>query len=514
MSTIPGEVGIEALDEFLADAVEPVTKRGERAVESASTVEPLINLGPAQASVDWKASASRTLVTVLPVVLADVCALLICAAAVQLSMHFLFGGTHSIISFATLALLPLIVAYWLSGLYSEIWLHSVLELRQLTHVSTVSLAAAAVGAMMTNVSSPLWHAFALVFVLFAVPISRRIARRVCARYAWWGYPTLIIGSGEGADAAARTLIRARSSGLRPQLMHDPEGGHHKSVRPVVNDLVVLGERVRSEAIQHAVVSMPHVSSAKLAEIVDHYTGIVPHLLVLSHCSTLPALWGAARGCGGLSGIEVRNGLLLRTLQGLKRVVDVFVAATTIILALPMLLLIAGFIKMTSKGPILFGHTRIGRRGKPFKAWKFRTMFKGADEILREHLDSDAAARAEWDETQKLKHDPRVTAIGRLLRRTSLDELPQTWNVLVGDMSIVGPRPIINEEVRRYGAALKQYATVKPGITGLWQVSGRNDVSYQQRVQLDQFYIRHWSPWLDIHILAKTVVVLIKRKGAY
>jgi lipopolysaccharide/colanic/teichoic acid biosynthesis glycosyltransferase len=142
------------------------------------------------------------------------------------------------------------------------------------------------------------------------------------------------------------------------------------------------------------------------------------------------------------------------------------------------------------------------------------MYRGADEILRAHLDNDAAARAEWDNSQKLRSDPRVTAVGRLLRRTSLDELPQTWNVLVGDMSIVGPRPIIDEEVRRYGAALRHYATVKPGITGLWQVSGRNDVSYQQRVQLDQFYIRHWSPWLDLHILAKTVVVLIKRRGAY
>jgi Undecaprenyl-phosphate galactose phosphotransferase WbaP len=429
-------------------------------------------------------------------------------------MHFLAGGTHSVMSAGSLALLPLVVAYALSGLYGEIWLHSVLELRQLTYVSTVSLAAAAIGAMMTGVSSPLWHAFALLFVLFTIPITRRIARRVCGRYAWWGYPVLIIGSGEGADAAARTLIRARHSGLRPALMHDPEGGQHKSVRPTVNDHPALAERLRKEAIQHAVVSMPHMPSWKLAEIVDQYTGLVPHLLVLSHCSTLPALWGASRGCGGLSGIEVRNGLLLRTLQGLKRVLDVAVASVTLLMAAPMLLVIAAAIKLTGKGPILFGHTRIGRHGKPFKAWKFRTMHKGADEILRAHLDNDAAARAEWDETQKLKHDPRVTAVGRLLRRTSLDELPQTWNVLVGNMSIVGPRPIVNDEIRRYGTALKHYATVKPGITGLWQVSGRNDVSYQQRVQLDQFYIRHWSPWLDIHILAKTVVVLIKRKGAY
>ena len=466
------------------------------------------------ATVAWTTILKRTVATLLPSLAADVVALVACGAVVQLSMQFLYGDARPIFGAATFALLPLVVAYWLSGLYSEIWLHSVLELRQLTHVSTVSMAAAAVGGMMTGLSFPIWWAVALLLVLVAVPISRRVLRRWCARRAWWGYPTLIIGSAEGGDAAARTLIRATTSGLRPVLMHDPECGKPSAVRPVINDIAELEAAVLKDAIQHAVVSMPHVSSAQLADIVDRYTGLVPHLLVLSHCSTLPALWGASRGCGGLSGIEVRNGLLLRTLQGVKRVADIAIASVALVACLPLLLMIAGAIKLTGHGRILFGHTRIGRHGRNFKAWKFRTMHNGADEILRAHLDSDGSARMEWDSTQKLKHDPRVTAIGRILRRTSLDELPQTWNVLVGDMSIVGPRPIVSEEIRRYGDALRLYCTVKPGITGLWQVSGRNDVSYQQRVQLDQFYIRHWSPWLDLHILAKTVVVLIKRKGAY
>ncbi len=518
MSTgYPGE--LESLDELL-DSPMPAAERAQGALAESRVMGDAVAASPTSIEVDPPATASLTAVvgravaTLLPILLADVLALVACGAIVQMSMQFLYDEPRPLLGLATFALVPLVIAYWLSELYSEIWLHSVLELRQLTHVSTVSLTAAAVGGMMTGLSFPIWWAIALLLVLVTVPLSRRIVRRWCARCAWWGYPTLIIGSAEGADAAARTLIRATTSGLRPVLMHDPEGFDRAAVRPLVNDLKALEARVHAEAIEHAIVSMPHLSSTKLAEVVDRYTDLVPDLLVLSHCSTLPALWGASRGCGGLSGIEVRNGLLLRTLQSLKRVVDVAIAIVTLTLSIPLLLFIAAAVKGTGRGPVLFGHTRIGRHGRKFKAWKFRTMHNGADEILRAHLDHDAAAKMEWDNHQKLKHDPRVTYVGRLLRRTSLDELPQTWNVLIGDMSIVGPRPIVSEEIRRYGDALRLYCTVKPGITGLWQVSGRNDVSYQQRVQLDQFYIRHWSPWLDLHILAKTIVVLIKRKGAY
>ena len=138
----------------------------------------------------------------------------------------------------------------------------------------------------------------------------------------------------------------------------------------------------------------------------------------------------------------------------------------------------------------------------------------ADVFLREYLARDPVARREWEQTQKLRDDPRVTAFGRFLRRTSLDELPQVWNVLRGEMSLVGPRPIVRDEVWRYGAAIRLYAAVKPGITGLWQVSGRTDTSYAERVLLDEFYVRHWSPWLDLYVLARTVVALVWHSGAY
>jgi Undecaprenyl-phosphate galactose phosphotransferase WbaP len=310
------------------------------------------------------------------------------------------------------------------------------------------------------------------------------------------------------------LLDCPRSALRPVLMTDPEAVCRVSLLPVVNDPAMLESVLRTEEIQHAVVSLPDFSAARLTHTLDRFSALVPHLLVLSDTATLPTLWGAARSGGRLSGIEVRNGLLMVTLQWMKRVVDIAVALVVLCAGLPLLAAIAMLIKMTSEGPIFYGQTRIGRHGRRFKAWKFRTMRPNADAILLSYLQRVSSAREEWSRGFKLRADPRVTPLGRFLRKFSLDELPQIWNVLRGEMSLVGPRPIVQGEVSRYGNVFKLYTTVKPGITGLWQVSGRSDISYEDRVLLDRFYIRHWSPWLDIYILAKTVAALVNRDGAY
>jgi Undecaprenyl-phosphate galactose phosphotransferase WbaP len=313
---------------------------------------------------------------------------------------------------------------------------------------------------------------------------------------------------------ARALIESPKSSLRPVLLTDPRGDCRASVMPVVNDPDTLRSLVQAEGIRHAAVCLPEFSMGGVQSMLDKYSTVIPHLLVLTDTQTLPALWSASRQCGRLSGIEVRNGLLFAALLSIKRAIDVLVAGTVLILGLPVMLIIAGLIKWRDPGPVFFGHVRIGRHGKKFKAWKFRSMRVGGNEILREYLARNPAAREEWEATQKLKDDPRVTKVGSLLRAWSLDELPQLWNVLRGDMSLVGPRPIVDDEVRRYGDVIQLYARVKPGITGLWQVSGRNQVGYEDRVLLDQFYTRHWSPWLDVFVLAKTVITLITRDGAY
>jgi Undecaprenyl-phosphate galactose phosphotransferase WbaP len=185
-----------------------------------------------------------------------------------------------------------------------------------------------------------------------------------------------------------------------------------------------------------------------------------------------------------------------------------------VLCLPILLLLAMLIKLDSRGPIFYSQTRIGRAGKSFQAIKFRTMAVNADQLLEHYLQRQPELRTLWQQDHKLKKDPRLTRVGRWLRRTSLDELPQLWNVLKGEMSLVGPRPIIAEEISRYGDKYPLYTRVKPGLTGLWQVSGRNNISYAERVNLDAYYVRNWSVWLDAYILLRTPWVVLTAEGAY
>jgi Undecaprenyl-phosphate galactose phosphotransferase WbaP len=178
------------------------------------------------------------------------------------------------------------------------------------------------------------------------------------------------------------------------------------------------------------------------------------------------------------------------------------------------LILAAAIKATSNGPVFYRQTRYGRDGQTFKAFKFRTMVPNADRLLVEYLACHPEELFEWQRDHKLKNDPRVTVIGKWIRKFSFDELPQLLNVIIGQMSLVGPRPIVKEEIEKYGRGFELYARVRPGITGLWQVSGRNNTTYDERVAFDEFYVNNWSVWLDAYILFRTIQVVITAEGAY
>jgi Undecaprenyl-phosphate galactose phosphotransferase WbaP len=199
---------------------------------------------------------------------------------------------------------------------------------------------------------------------------------------------------------------------------------------------------------------------------------------------------------------------------LKRAMDILL----VLLFFPVLLLVCGglalMVMLTSRGPVFFSHRRIRRNGTFFSMWKFRTMCANSADVLEEYLARHPEARAEWNTTHKLRYDPRVTPFGNFLRRFSMDELPQVWNVLNGQMSLVGPRPIVAAEVEKYGDCFSCYCRVKPGMTGLWQISGRSQVTYEERVALDCKYVNEWSLWHDISILLKTVRCVVNSNGAY
>lgn len=228
-------------------------------------------------------------------------------------------------------------------------------------------------------------------------------------------------------------------------------------------------------------------------------------------------WRRRRSASPFRGIghrrRVRSLRLAPARSVVKRIFD-FVGAGLLLVALAPTMLVVAFIVRMDGGPALFRHSRLGARGRPFGCLKFRTMHIDAEARLRELLERDPIARAEWERDFKLRNDPRVTRLGGFLRRTSLDELPQLLNVLRGEMSLVGPRPIVRAEVARYGTAMHEYIRCRPGITGLWQVSGRNDVDYQTRVELDCRYVRTWQLGQDVSILLRTVGVVLRRSGAY
>lgn len=197
-----------------------------------------------------------------------------------------------------------------------------------------------------------------------------------------------------------------------------------------------------------------------------------------------------------------------------RLLDIFISLAVLVFFFPVLAFVAVMVKLQDGGPVFFGHTRIGCDGQEFKCFKFRSMLVDAEARLQRLLETDAAARAEWALDHKLKNDPRITAFGLLLRKTSIDEFPQLWNVLKGDMSLVGPRPIVRTEIRKYGKSFRQYASVRPGLTGLWQVAGRNDVSYSRRVAMDRLFSRRKSVSLYLYILFMTVPAVLMQRGSY
>jgi Undecaprenyl-phosphate galactose phosphotransferase WbaP len=201
-------------------------------------------------------------------------------------------------------------------------------------------------------------------------------------------------------------------------------------------------------------------------------------------------------------------------RAVKRILDVALVLIASPFLFLLVLVVAAAIRLDSPGPIFFSHRRIRGHGTFFTMWKFRTMCLNSAELLDEHLAANPAARSEWSQFHKLRNDPRVTRVGRFLRRSSLDELPQLWNVLTGAMSLVGPRPIVAAEVEKYGDHFADYCMVKPGITGLWQVSGRSGTGYQQRIQLDRKYVQNWSLRGDLIILARTPRSVIRQVGAY
>ena len=368
-----------------------------------------------------------------------------------------------------------------------------------------------------------WFISAWCLGLAIVPLTRTLTKTLLTRLGRWQRPTVILGTGLNAQEAARALRSEPLMGLELVAFLAPKGespaasaleidGRSVEVLPAGEDLETTLERLNS----------PHLMVALEAESLQPHQGLLQGLSARNvDLSIVPPLRGLP-----LYGMEMthffthevlmltaRNNLARPVPRLLKRLFDIACSLLLLVLLAPLLAYLSWRIRQTD-GAAIFSHMRVGRYGEMFRCLKFRTMVPDADGVLRRLLDSNPSARAEWERDFKLKDDPRITPIGAFLRRTSLDELPQLWNVLKGEMSLVGPRPIIEEELERYGDQVGYYLETRPGITGLWQISGRNDTGYDDRVALDSWYVRNWSLWYDLVILVKTVNVVLRGQGAY
>lgn len=278
----------------------------------------------------------------------------------------------------------------------------------------------------------------------------------------------------------------------------------------------LEEIVKKNRIKCVIVHYTELSNEEFSAIISKIEVLVHQVVFFSHVSNVSTLNFTANYIPNKLRIMffIQNNLSHKWQRICKRLIDIIFALLLSILVLPIIFVISVLIFLDSSGPIVFGHKRVGRGGREFICYKFRTMVPNAGSVLYEYLENNEKAKLEWQENYKLQNDPRITKIGGILRKTSLDELPQLWNVIKGDMSLVGPRPIIRDEIQKYGDYIEEFYLVRPGITGVWQVSGRSDTSYDERVQMDCWYIHNWSIWLDIACLLKTVEVVIRKKGAY
>jgi Undecaprenyl-phosphate galactose phosphotransferase WbaP len=348
------------------------------------------------------------------------------------------------------------------------------------------------------------------------PVARATARSISKNASWWGLPVVVFGAGATGRLVVDRLLKKPWIGYRPAVMLDdkPElEGEYRGV-PILTgcDLgPAIAERCGAAT---AIVAMPGVERSRLAAIVADGARCFKGYVLIPDFFGMTSSWMSVRDFDGILGLYTSQHLIVPWNRGVKRAFDIVLSIVGGIVISPFVGLIALLVKLDSPGPAFYGHHRLGKDGVSFKAWKFRSMVSNADEVLAELLGRDPAAAAEWKASYKLRDDPRVTRMGKFLRKTSLDELPQIWNVLRGEMSLIGPRPIIEDEVPKYGHNYKLFSSVKPGMSGLWQVSGRSDMDYEERVALDIYYIQSWSTWLDLYILFKTVGVVLGGDGAY
>lgn len=352
------------------------------------------------------------------------------------------------------------------------------------------------------------------FCILTTILCRWMLRSIFKRCDFGNVRAVIMGAGIAGTKIAKLLNKNKYLGITPVAFLDDNPKLLNSVIaeiPVIAPLAKTTETAERFYADYIITCLP--VTIVMEKIKKHCKGF-KHILIIPANSMFSSVWVYAYDIGGVLGLELRCNLILKPLLLIKQFIDYALTLLITTITMPLMIACAIIIKSTSKGAIIYKAHRLGLDGRLFSIYKFRTMHEDSEQHFEEYLEDHPEAKKEWEKTFKLKNDPRITWVGNILRKTSLDELPQLFNVLKGDMSLIGPRPIVESEKKYYADKYEMIASVRPGITGLWQVSGRSQLDYNERVELDCYYLMNWNIWLDIFILLKTIKEVLFCRGAY
>jgi Undecaprenyl-phosphate galactose phosphotransferase WbaP len=450
----------------------------------------------------------------------DTLSLIIAAFIAHIIWIFFNPGAPGLQDF--LPALPFFWAmFWIKGLYPGVGMTPVEQLRSL--VKSIALIYLILISMIFLMKEGATYSravfsFAGMLSVILVPISRALACRIFSNRVWWGTPVLILGAGQTARLLIRELNSKKSIGFKPIACLDDDPtklGECEGV-PVVGQLQHAAELAKSFHINSVILAMPGISRDSVLALIEQCSRSFARVILIPDLFGLSSLWVSALDLNGTIGLQLKNNLLVPLNRYVKRAMDVIISALSLILAAPLILICGAWIKIVSPGKAFYFQDREGLGNKTIRIRKLRTMYPNADQMLIDYLRLNASAQLEWDTHCKLKNDPRVLpVVGRFLRRTSFDELPQLWNVLKGEMSLVGPRPFPDYHTAKFDIKFRALRRkVMPGLTGLWQISERSEADIKMQQRLDTYYINNWSIWLDLYILSRTALAVIAGNGAY
>lgn len=361
-----------------------------------------------------------------------------------------------------------------------------------------------------------------LFTLFILPLGRYLGKLTLIKLGLWGKPVIIMGASRTGELLASGIIKDPYLGYKIHGFLDDDPAIKQvvvdgSIIPVIGTFDEAVSISRTMGIDRVMIAAPGMEGPKLVALVNHLQSSIRSVIVVPDLFGIPVL-----DCNveyffneRLLAFRTNNNLVNPISMASKRVFDLLMGSVFFLLSLPIMLVLVILIRLDSPGSAIYSQKRLGRNGQVFRCYKLRSMYVESKQILNDHLSNNPDAQDEWDQYAKLRgDDPRVTRVGRCIRRLSLDELPQIINALQGHMSLVGPRPYMPSELERMNGYEKIILSARPGLTGLWQVNGRNEIDFEGRLQMDDWYVHNWSHWLDISIIFRTIPAMARRDGAY